>query len=1455
MKNLKYIYALSSIFVSFYVFGYNTNFSDEINSNNNQSKEEIKENKEIDKKDIIERYNNYYSEARSFKLLNGSIISNAYKNPITLNFKGNYEFNSNSLSSYVISSTYFYNGFSKSYDISYGSTSYDIINYNNQAFLFNNNEEFKGILSFPASLDSSFPVINETSSFSTIFDNILNLDESNIDVNSYDSGYLFLSDTFKIFTDNNFDLTKIESINNDDFIYTFNFENIKQISNDELIKLDKSSNDILTSLKNLLKESSFNIDINAEIKSSKNIKFNGNLIFDYTTSFLKKDPLVLLDLKQYTNNNYSNNIKINYEDNNIYFKLDNILKGRINNSTISDIISVSSGLLNDQSLDYDLNKSLNEVINTKTFESIFNLNLSNLDSSLINNLTINNNLISFKLDSKAFNLNNGYITFEIGLNNAKIKTLKIKNFKFSDDKSMDISLIFNKASKLNVINDKDSYASYDSLLPYYKNILKIVNNSSLGGSFSTSLFDTSTSSSLGASSNFNIDFNDSLSSSNINNLNISLDNFNINYLDESDKNKKSNTINAIFLENASSSSNNSFNLSINELYYKNKAFYLNIIDSSGSNKYTLNNNSFEYLIDSITKLNKNSDQISFPSTEKGFNNITNQIKRLDYLIYILKDNKTFNKVIQNIKNNYSLFDLEKYISITPINNNYKIEFNLYSLFDYNSNIIKEFSLNNSCSIIVSSAGDILSISTNDLSIDGITSSISLNLKDYDSSKELTDEIIKKDWINDNGEVKSKDLNKIVERVSNIIDAFSKYNLKSSSISNLINVDFAYKDLNINGNLATILHFNDQKSLDEKYVEAYLPITLNNKKSINDINKINLSLIYSDKDKDNSNFKNIVYNYSRLYKGTQTSIALNYGSNDSRNNSNLYAYSSQESINDIIEALSNIESTNILYSYKIVRDIKSYTSKILETLNNNDSNALSNLANLGIINNDTLIKILNSISETSNTLDIDLDFSKLSDNEALSKFKIKGSLVLNIAKDENNKNIYSIKSIKASDNENNINLNVNIEETIVNKDSTISSDAKKLSKDIIDGFIGVDSSNPNQNVNYVDIKYLACLIELGVTTTNKRYYSINGRFNIDDTININIDTLGINCDLSDIKPINSISFNLKLEFYKQNKEDYTYKLKSYLGLKNDSNPNYLTEFYIEENENDENNIYINEYDGSNNTMSFMKKETMLGNMKVSVVETQDDGNEKETKSGDIPRILYYLLDASKILNDQIINVNYSVIDLKLRLKDVILSSLFDTMIKDINEDENTNENSSNIKLDYLNGWNIYFEKNSNTNLINGFIEIDLSKIIQGIELGDLATFNFGSKIKLTLDQIESDKISINLNQLDINSSLIEINLNYGDVKFNLEVKLKESSFLIISSNNTSKIDVEMERYNNFVNYFKTLEIYKNNQEMYITKVTCPEIVIEYTMPSTFNIYSEYKPTFNNLSFKHNTSKIE
>ena len=1448
MKNLKYIYALSSIFVSFYVFGYNTNFSNETSSSDTSNKETESNQKELnkfDKKEVIDAFNNYYSSSRSFKLSSGSLISKASSSPVTLNFKGNYEFNSNSLEGYTINTDYTYNSKSKNYDVSFGSTSYNTINYNNKVYLFSNDKELKGILSFPSTLDTSFPVINEDSTFSSIFDNILNLNESNVDVSLNDNGYLFESNKFKFSTDNDFNLIKVESLNNDNLIYTFNFENIKS-NTSSVTKLDINSRDILTTLKSLLKNSSFNIGIDAEIKSSDtNIKFNGDVVFDYSSSIIKTDPLITLDLKEYYNNNFANSIKVYYENNDIYFNLDNLLKGKIKDSTISDIIEITSGLFTDQSLNYDLNNSLNTLINTETFSNIFNLDFSSLDTSIIKDLELKNNVITFKLDSKAFNLDSGLIKFEIGLNNAKVKTIKIKDFKYNEQ-TINLSLRFNNPITINELINKDKYPSYDSLIPYYKNILKLSKETSIGGAFETSLFDSNTSYSLGLSSNFNINYKDVLSSSDINNINVSLDDLNINFLDESDLNKESNIFTSMLLEDTSSSNKNSFNISLDELNYKNNTFYFELSDSKSSNKYILENDSISTLIDSVNKLNSENKEESGSSTDKGIKNIKNEIKRIDHLIYIIQNNKDLKELIEYIKNNYSLNNVNKYISITPVGSDFKIEFNLYSLLGYDESIMDDYSLNNSVSILLSSNGEILNIKLNDLSMDGMTSSISLTLKDYDTSKELTDEKIKEEWENEEGKPsKSKNLKEIINRTSDLIDIYKKYNLESSSLSNLINVDFAYKDLEISGDVSSILHFNSEKKLDEKYFEAYIPLKLNDKKGANDISQVNLSLVYSDKNKEESNFGNLVYNYLRLYEGTQAAISFNYGSNIySRNYSTLYAYSSTNSIMNIVESLSNISENNILYSYKIVQSIKEYAGKIIDAINNKDSIDLNKYLNLGLINNENIIKILNAINATSNTLDIDLDLSKVTSNEILSKFNIKVSLTLDIDTDSNGNKTVSLKSIKAQDENQGLSLNINIEETLVNKDSTYSIYKKKLSRDIIKGFISVQSDYVSSNATYVDMEYLANLISLGIYTTSKKYYSFSGTLNIDDTLNINIDTLGIDADLSDIKPINSVTFNLRLNFYKQN-EDYSYKIKSYLSLKNDKHPTYTTEFFIEEAEDGNDTIYINETNGYSNSMSFMKKETMLGNVKVSVTETNDEGNEEEVKTGELPRILYYLLDVSGILNDEIIEVNYSVIELKLALKELILSSLFDMMIQDDTEDANKND----IQIDYLNGWNLYVEKDSKTNLINGYLEADLSKLILGISLGDLATFKFGSKVKLTFKQLSDDIILFNLNQSNTNASLIYINLNYGDIELNLKVQLKESSFYLISTNSTYQINTGMERYNDLVKYFKTLDLYKNNQELYVTKIICPEIVVEYTFPINFDIYSKYRVNFNNISYKH------
>ena len=1446
MRNLKYIFAISSLVLSTYVFSYNTSFcvSNKIDNNtssensNNELLNEITDQKT--KENIINSYNNYYSSDHSFTIKNSNLTSYKSKNPISLILNGNLNLTSNALCSYIFNINYSYNSITKNYTSSFGDTSYSVIEYNDKVYLFSANEELKGVFSFPSSLDSSLPVVNEESSFSSIFKKFLNLESNNTSIVLNDSSYTFIGQNFKIETDKNYNFKKIESTKDEDFKYIFNFSN-NYDNKASSISLDTSNTDFVSTLKSLLKESSFLVELNANItsKTSKNIKFNGDLKLDYTSSVLKSGPIIDLNITQYTDNNYANKVRAYYDDSNIYFQLDNILKGKISDATINDLISVTSGVLSDSSFDYTFNKSLNSLMNTSTFDSIFKLDFSSLDSSLIKNLEINHNLISFKLDSKAFNLNNGYIRFEIGLNNLKVKTLKIKDFKIDNDKTMECSLNFKDFIKINELQDKDTYDSYDSILPFYKNILRLSKNSNIGGSFSTSLIDSNSSSTLGLSSNYNIDYKNALTNSNVNDLKVALDNLNINYIDETDENKISNTVNAIFLENTLSSSKSSFNLSIDSLNYQNKTFYLELIDSSKSYKYTLENESISTLINSINKLNLNKQAIAtLPSTDKGFNKIKNQIKRIDYLIYFLENNSKFINIINKIKNTYSLEGLEDYITITPESNNkFKLEFNLYSLVNYDETIIKEYSLNNYISIELSSSGEIISLNVYDLALDGITSSTKITLKDYDSSKVLTEDQIKNLWTNEkNKENKSKNLNSEVERISNIVDCFNKYYLNNATLSNLINIEFAYKDLTLNGNIASLLHFNEDKELDEKYIEASLPITFSKSSSEKDVTGLNVDLIYSDKDLEESNFKNLVYDEYRLKKGTQANIQLKYGDNpmDSRNFSTIYAYSSLNTMVDCFEALSNIDDNSILMSYSIINQIKNISTQIVNSINGKDSNFLKSLADLGIINKNTLISLLNGLNSSTNKLTLTFDFKDFASNKELSKYKFNIDINLTTAKDLKDNTFYRLDSIEAKEaNHEDINLKIKIAETRINFDSL--SSGNKLSKDIFTLFIPYN----RKPTWFMDISYLANILELGVRITNKRYYEMSGTFNLKDNIAISIPTLlSKDLEITEIQPINEITFELKLFFYKEYGTDEAYKIKSYLKLQNNEDSNEITEFFI-----DPSKVYLSKYSKNNSTneyesnVSYITKETLLGYSKVTIMNI--DNNGKEVISDDtrkVPRILYYLLDYSTILNSKVFDVEYATIELHLNLKNVILSSLFDVMT----DTSNKTESKQDIQIDYLSGWEIHSNKDSSTSLIKGYFLLDLSQMVLGFDLGDI-NLDFKSKLKLSFEELTTDFYKFILSQADDKSNLLEASFTYGDITIKISLKIENSQFILTTSNNYVAYSLGFSRYTSFITEFDKLMI---SDEYYITNIISPDIKVEYTFPITVYITSNYRVEFNN-----------
>ena len=1438
MKNLKYIFTLSSVFVSLFAFDYNANLeaSKTSNSSIENNQKDIIINQNI-KNNIFESFNENLSKNHTLNLNKGSLIYKNDNKPINLDFSGLFSISSNTLNSYVIDASYSYDSNKETFKVTSGNLDYSTITSDNKVYLFSHSNELSGILSFPASKDSKYPIINLNYQFSDIFNSFLNINESNFKVYTSLNGYSFINDNTSIKVDKDFNLIEVKSTYNKDLSFTLNFD---ELDSETLSgKVVKNSDNIVSTLKSLFDNNDFDVSYNASIKSSK----SNNLRYSGFISSLNDS--LSLNINEYINNNLQNEITSTFKDENIYFNISNGKeKGNLIDSEENDLVNATNGLMStDSEFDVSFNTPLNALINTNIFKSILNLDLSNEN---INDLKEYENLKTFKVNSKVFGFTSDFdIRFEIELLNNSLKSISIKDFNTTSSNVMDVIFNINKSNSNTFKFNEEAYPVYNSLLPYYKKVVFIIDELKIGGNFNTSIVDNDSKTALGLSTHYDVNLGNQINNISLDTLNVSLTNLNINFKDITDQNKTSNLVNALFLQDTYSDSKSSFDMSIKSINYKNKQFYILLEDGETQNRYTLKNESLKNLISTVQKLTQATSGATTSSTDKGFSLIKKEINGITKLVQNIEKSDLFLKLKESVsKCNFS--DLKNYLKIEIDEKYVSAEIILSELIK--DDTIKDaigYTKNASIKITLSKDDNsIVSISVSDISLadsSNKVSNTSVTLNEYVDENMITDTEIKNDWENTIEDPnKSKDLNDVLNRISDLVNVYSKYSLSNASLSNLISIDFAYNDLKLNGKLSSILHFNESKSLDEKYLETYLPFTFNSKTGSNDVSGASLSLVYSDKDSKDSSIKNLVYDENRLVKGTQTSISLYYGDINKKNNKNttLNAYSSNDTFIKAIEAISKVdENTNILSSYNVIKTIKNLTSKIVNATNEKDMDVLQELVDSGILSIDMVMKLLNSLDSTSTSLDFNVDLSKFTTDASLSKLKINIKITL-----EKENDVISIKNLTASDENGKLSLKLNIDKSIINQDSTIG--GTKIDSDIIEGF----TPKGTENVNYVDMVNLANLIELGVTTTNKKYHSLSGTFSLEDTINFAIEPLNIDIDLSKkIQPVNGLTFNFQLQFYKDSdSKDATSKLKSYLSISNKNNSIQKVEFLTEQNEDGNDYVYINEVKGGINTTSYMNKDKLLGNVEVISTEPDDNGNTITTKTGKMPRILYYLLDFSGILLEDM-NIDLSILKLDFQFKNVILSTLFDLMIEEKSEEET----KSDISINYLSGWDIQINKDSTSGFINGYIEGDLVKIIEGIDKIDFGTLpenmklslGLNGKIKLSINQTSNDITKITLDQSNIENPLIHFNLEYGDIKLDLTVKLNTSEFTLKSTNVDNQIESYMKNYNEIITNFQSSNDFINKQEKYITKITCPEIYVRYTFPVTFKIYSNYKVNYN------------
>lgn len=1152
-KCSKYLLKTLPLFISLLMFSYNfeiSNNKSNINFDENskfENKVNDNSNKELENKEkLIEKYNNHQSSNLSFNLYNSYIsVPSTSSEDVKLSLNGNILVSSNMLDSYHFNSKYEYNNSNFKYSLTSKNDEYSSINYDNKTYLINGENDLSNIISFPSTINSIYPISSNLSSFATLFNRFLSLDSQDTEVDKTNFGYQFKNQYSIIKTTSDFEILEVKNSSNSNYEYDLKFQNEEKYTtsstNNEII--DEDSNDVITTILDLLKGNSLDIDFDAEIiDQSKNLNFVGNLKVDYTSFVSKENPVIDLSFKHYLDNKLSNDIDAYYDENELYFRLNDTLKGKIKETSIKEIVDITSGLT-DSSFSYDLNNSLNQIINTSIFENLLNFDISSLNFDDIKNFEMNHSLISLDVPSYFFGIdNNNYIHLEVGLQNLKLKTIVINNL-IIDGKEINASFRLNEYVGLHRIV-KSAYSDYNTILPIYRNLANIIKEGNIGGYISSSIFKDDVA--LGFSSQFDLVFKDAIQSKDINDLKFSLQDLDINYIDSKEKSKStSSQINSLFLLDTKNvqSKNKSFSLSIDKLDFLDNNIYINL----EGNKMKTSTSSISKLFDSINTLKGNN-----ADTTDGIDEIKEELKKLDFVIYYVKNSSNIKDIIENIKNNYAFNELDNLIKVkVDEKGTYSLTFNIKNIVN-NGYLSDLYSLQNETIINLSQNGNILGIEMNELSFDGIVTSTSISSDKFNESNFITPSQIQNDY--------TLDLDKIIDASTSLINQYSSYS--NTTMSSLFNINLSYdgKKLLNNAKIKSKVYFDEDRNVEEKYIEGNFNLSFDdNGTSFNDINSIeglNLNFVYSDKNKDESKFYDLVNDNNRLYNGSQFKINLDYGSNDERNNTSLYGYSSNDTINNMLDALSDkITSSNALYPYQVVRETTKYAQNIKNLLN---MNTLSTSELLNKLNISDVIRTLTLNNEEELTIKTMINLRKL-DSSLSNDIYIILSITLTKTDD-----IYSIKSIDIKTLDYLLKMNLDLVSNEFNIDTQ---------EDIISGFETYQYSS--NNVNYISASNLYNLLDLGIYTTERKYYNIKGVLRFSSNVDLGIS--GLNVD--NFIALNNLDFDIKLNLYKdpkpsnfdylssKEKENYynqIYSIKAYLKIapQGESEFNYV-EFMIKE----------------------------------------------------------------------------------------------------------------------------------------------------------------------------------------------------------------------------------------------------------------------------------------------------
>lgn len=285
-----------------------------------------------------------------------------------------------------------------------------------------------------------------------------------------------------IYTDKDYKLTKVDLENLNVKDVTINADiNTKLHKNNNKVKLPEQLEeyDDYTDIYNFVSsgyaianQKEFNLGVSLDLKNKEDdfIGFDGDVAFDLAN--MKFDVKSKLNYKEHEFDVFTQFNK----ENGLYFSLNDLLKGRLNNDNISSIKNIIEGYLDSDILTYVKDK-INTLTKSNDFENIKNHKFNDYIEA-VKDISYKDNKIVVKLDGTQLLGSNCEISLSLAKDNNAITHLEIEDFTYEDYKGT-LNVNLNAYEGIIDADDKD-FEDYSPIIDIYDEIKLLSNEKEFG---------------------------------------------------------------------------------------------------------------------------------------------------------------------------------------------------------------------------------------------------------------------------------------------------------------------------------------------------------------------------------------------------------------------------------------------------------------------------------------------------------------------------------------------------------------------------------------------------------------------------------------------------------------------------------------------------------------------------------------------------------------------------------------------------------------------------------------------------------------------------------------------------------------------------------------------------------------------------------------------------------------